>query len=183
MTPLDNIPSLDGRPGVAEALAVVVAAVEEMRPDGQLSERWEEYKDTILGWARYEQPVTPEALHGLRLTLESMAGDSETGEMLIAATKLCMSAVLTAVPNIYYILLSERDDMHDDIAPLIEKSINLLHKARVQDPYDPVVRVDYTIQDRLEAKRAQHVEEMRDAKKKDWVGDLIANAVRPENQN
>jgi hypothetical protein len=183
VTPLENIPTLNERPGVAQAMEMVVAAIEAMEPDGQLTERWEEYKSTMVGWAKHEQPLTPEALGGLRLSLEGMAGDSEAGELLVAAAKLGLSAVLTAAPNIFHILLPERDPMHDDIAPLIEKGINLLHKARALDHFDPVVRVDYSIQERLDRRKAEHVEEMEREKRQDWVGELISNAVRPENQN
>lgn len=183
MSPLDNIPQIGDRPGVKEAMELIVTAIEAMEPDGQLEERWDEYKGTILNWAKREEPTTPQALHGLRVSLEGMAGDSETGELLIAAIKLCMSAVLTAVPNIYYILLDERDAMHDDIAPLIEKGFVLLHKAATIEPFDPIVRVDYSIPDRLEAKKQFYVEEAEQAAKKSWVTELIDNAVRPENQN
>lgn len=183
MTPLENIPSLDDRPGVAEAMEMVAAAIEAMQPDGQLTERWDEYKGMIVSWARHEQPVTPESLHGLRVSLEGMAGDSEAGELLIAATKLGISAVLTAAPNIFSIVLADRDPMHDDIAPLIEKGINLLHKARALDNFDPVVRVDYSIQERLDQRKAEHVERMEREKKHDWVAELISNAVRPESRN
>lgn len=183
MSPLDNIPQLGDRPGVTEAMELIVTAIEGMEPDGQLAERWEEYRDAILNWAKREEVATPQMLHGLRLGLEGMAGDTETGELLIAATKLCMSAVLTAVPNIYYILLPERDVMHDDIAPLIEKANVLLHKAAAIEPFDPIVRVDYTIQDRLEAKKQYYVEEAEKEAKQNWMTELIDNAVRPENQN
>lgn len=184
MSPLDHIPPLGDRPDIKHAMELVVAAIEAMEPDGQLAERWDEYKGAMLNWANREgDPVPPQALHGLRLSLEGMAGDSETGELLIAATKLCMSAVLVAVPNVYYILLPDRDAMHDDIAPLIEKANVLLHKAAAIEPFDPIVRVDYTVQERLEAKRQFYVEEAEKEQREDWVGELLKNAVRPENLN
>lgn len=183
MSPLDNIPALDSRPDMRMAMGLIEAAIEAMQPDGQLAERWEEYKGTILSWVRYEEAISPQALHGLRISLEGMAGDGETGEMLVAAVKLGMSAVLIAAPNPYCVLLHDRDPMHDDIAPLIEKAINLLHKAKVQEPFDPIVRVDYDIQERLEAKRTEIAAEAVEEQRKDWVTELIENAVRPENQN
>lgn len=183
MAPLENIPSLQGRPGVKEAMQLVVAAVEEMEPDGQLAERWDELRGLLLGWAKNENPIAPEALHGMRLTLEQVCGDQETGDMLVAATKLAISAVLTAVPNIYYIVLEDRDDMHDDIAPLVEKGVNLLHKARATEPFDPTVRVDYAIEAAVEAKKKEHQARMEQEQKQDWVGELIAHAVRPGSEN
>ncbi len=184
MSPLDHIPQLGDRPDIKDAMELVVTAIEAMEPDGQLAERWDEYKGAMLNWAKREgDPVPPQALHGLRLSLEGMAGDGETGELLIAATKLCLSAVLVAVPNVYYILLPDRDVMHDDIAPLIEKANVLLHKAAAIEPFDPVVRVDYTVQERLEEKREFYAQEAEKEAAQNWVQDLIGNAVRPENQN
>jgi hypothetical protein len=183
VSPLDHIPQIGDRPGVEDAMELIVTAVEAMEPDGQLAERWDEYRDAILNWAKREEPIPPQALHGLRLGLEGMAGDSETGELLIAATKCCMSAILGAIPNIYCILLPDRDPMHDDVAPLIEKGFVLLHKAAALEPFDPIVRVDYSIPERLEAKKAFYVEEAEQAAKKNWVSELIDNAVRPESMN
>src|SRR4051794_3783019 len=104
-------------------MQMVACAVNAMEPDGQLAERWEEFAGQALGWAEREQPVSIDALHGLRIMLEQVSGDGEVGEILIAVAKLGMSATLTAVPNFYCIVLKDRDEMHDDIAPLVEKGI------------------------------------------------------------
>lgn len=185
MTPLTNIPTVTGRPGVAEAMQMVSVAVSAMEPDGQLAERWSEFSSKVLSWAdRTEAMESPHVLHGYRMMMEQMRGDSEVGEILVAVTKLGMSAVLTAVPNIYCIVLPDRDDMHDDIAPLVEKGLNLLHRANQVEPFDPVVRVDYEIADLLEQRKAEHVQEIEREQKRNWVSDLIDNAVRaPGSQN
>lgn len=185
MNPLSNIPSVTGRPGVAEAMQMVSVAVSAMEPDGQLAERWDEFSGKILSWADREEAMeSPHVLHSYRMMLEQMRGDSEVGEILVAVTKLGMSAVLTAVPNIYCIVLPDRDDMHDDIAPLVEKGLNLLHRANQVEPFDPVVRVDYEIADLLEERKVENMQEIEDQQKRNWVSDLIDNAVRaPGSQN
>lgn len=183
MSPLGNIPQIGERPGVKDAMELIVTAMEAMEPDGQLEERWPEYKSAILSWAKGEQATTPEALQGLRITLEGIAGDSETGDCLVAATKLCLSAVLTAVPNIYCILLPDRDAMHDDVAPLVEKAFNLLHMAAADEFFNPVVRVDYAIHEKLEAKKQFYANEAQQQQEKNWAKELIDNAIRPESQN
>jgi hypothetical protein len=183
--PLENIPSVGERPGVEEAMQMVSCAVRAMEPDGQLAERWDEFSGKVLSWAEREQELeSPQHLHGLRMMMEQMCGDTEVGEILVAVTKLGISAVLTAVPNIYCIVLKDRDEMHDDLAPLVEKGINLLHRANQTEPFDPVVRVDYQINETLEQRKEEHLERMKTEAKKDWVSQLIENAVRaPGAQN
>jgi hypothetical protein len=183
VAPLDNIPEIGMRPGIGEAMEMVAAAVEAMEPDGQLAERWDEFSGMILGWAHREDPITPEAMQGIRLQMEGVSGDGPVGEMLVATVKLGLSAVLLAFPNIFYILLEDRDPIHDDVAPLVEKGVNLLHKAKASDEFDPTVRIDYELHERLEKKKTEHREKIEDEAKKDWVADLIENAVRPEAQN
>lgn len=164
---------------------MVACAVRAMEPDGQLAERWDEFSERVLSWAERDRELeSPQHLHGLRLMLEQMCGDSEVGEMLVAVAKLGMSAVLTAIPNIYVIVLEDRDEMHDDLAPLIEKGINLLHRANQVEPFDPVVRVDYEINELLEQRKGEYAERIQNERKRNWVSQLIDNAVRaPGAQN
>lgn len=162
---------------------MIACAVKAMQPDGQLAERWEEFKGKLLNWAERREEETPQGLYALRMMLEQVRGDNDVGEMLVATTKLGLSAVLTAVPNIYVIVLRDRDPMHDDVAPLVEKGINLLHRANQTDPFDPVVRVDYDIEDVLERRKEEHIQRIHEQAKKDWVSRLIEDAVRPEAQN
>lgn len=180
MTHLTNIPTVQGRPGVDKAMEVVTCAVEAMVPDGQLAERWSEFRDTVLGWSRMEEPITPPVLYGLRLSLEQMCGDDESGELLVAAAKMGMSAVLLAAPNAYVRVLKDRDEMHDDIAPLIEKGVYLLKKAGSREHWDPTVRVDYDISETLKQRQA----EAHEGHRQDWANELIRRAVRaPGAQN
>jgi hypothetical protein len=173
------------RPGVEEAMKMVACAVEAIEPDGQLAERWPEFSGRVLSWARGEVAMeSPQMLHAFRMSMEQMCGDGEVGEILVAVTKLGMAAVLSAVPNIYTIVLRDRDEMHDCLAPLIEKGINLLHRANEVEPFDPVVRVDYEIGETLEKRKQEHIKRHQDEEKKDWVSQLIDNAVRaPGAQN
>ena len=164
---------------------MVACAVRAMEPDGQLAERWDELSGKVLSWAEREEELeSPRALQALRIMLEQVCGDGEVGEILVAAAKLGMSAVLTAVPNIYCIVLPDRDEMHDDVAPLVEKGVNLLHRANQAEPFDPVVRVDYEINETLETRKVEYQNRIQTEAKKDWVGQLIKNAVRaPGSQN
>jgi hypothetical protein len=159
-------------------MEMVALAVETMEPVGQLAERWDEFREPMIAWARRTSRIDPHVLHALRISMEQMGGDA-VGQRLLAAAKLGVSAVLLAIPNVWYIVLVDRDPMHDDIAPLIEKGLRLLREAKSIQPFDPTVRVDHEITERLEERKSKHVED----RQKDWVGDLISNAVRPASQN
>lgn len=174
--PLDNLPSLQGRFGVDEAMLIVGEAFEAMEPDGALCEQWEEFHGVATRWAFREEQVPAAGLMNLRVSLEKICGDGQTGELLVAGAKLGLATVLLAATNIWHIVIPDRDEMHDYLGPICRKGGLLLHQARVSEPYDPTVRLDYDITDTLHERAGEAEADMH----REWLGDLLGRAVRPE---
>lgn len=139
-----------------------------MEPGGELVTMWDEYSGQIIAFTEGETTAY-QTLQQYRAGLEALVGDTYTGECLIAAAKMCISAFVVGAPNPYVAFYDEREEMHDDIHPLAYKALGLLHEAKLQDPFDPTVTLDRSRPEKLE-----------DAMQQNFMRGLIDQAVRPE---
>jgi hypothetical protein len=165
---LENLPDPEGPFDMAVAREMIETAVLAMEPDHVLAETFTGYSELLLSWCRSEQPIEMSVLHQLRTSLERIKGDHETGELLICAAKMGLSATLVAAPNPYTNVLDRREWIHDDIEPLVMKGVDHLHDINGCKEFDPTVRYDDEIE--LIA---------HDTINKGWLKDLIARAERP----
>lgn len=177
---MDGLPSASGPFDPDAALSVVKITFETMEPDGQLTCGWEEFSGLVLGWSREQTAISLEALRAVRMSMERVCGDNESGDFLVCAAKFAISACLLGAGNPYVLIADERDPMHNDTGLLTEKAVKLLHLAAASDHFDPTVRMDYDTHRRMEEAAEVKIEQREETSKAAWLGDLLSNAVKPD---
>jgi hypothetical protein len=167
---VEGIPPLKAgdRADLEVARVCLACAFKTMQPEGEVTTIWDEYQGNVIAFTEGEtMPYV--AIQQYRAGLEALTGDSQTGELLIAAAKMSFSSFIVAFPNPYVPFYDEREEMHDDIHPLAGKGRRLLELANLTDPFDPAVRLDRS-----------RPEKLNKALEKNYLRGLIDNAVRPD---
>lgn len=178
MEPFENLPPRFGQYENQDALTVLRIAFEVIEADGQLACQWPDFKDFVIKWVEGKLSVGIEGLAAMRQTMERVCGDTRTGELLIAAAKFGLDACLLGAGNPYALIRDQRDPIHDTIGVLIETGVGHLYDAKDTEPFDPTIRIDYDVSERVEERAAEKRAEREDAEKVQWLGGLIQGAVR-----
>jgi len=153
---LANLPPVESRMDMETARVTLRAVIGSMEPDGWLAEMWGDYTGMVLSFTDGNGSLGHQVLQQLRVGLETVEGDNDCGEWLIASAKMCLSAYLLVLPNPYYAFYPEKDVMHDDVQPLVLKGLRLAYLAAEADPFDLTVRIDQSRPERLEKAHEQN---------------------------
>lgn len=167
LDPLEHLPSRDGPFDLEAARVTIKAAFSTMTPGDGIVD-WDAYTNFILEWCDGKQQIPLTALYQLRCSLEHVRGDHRTGELLIAAAKMALAAFMVASPNPHYPLMHRRDEIHDDVRPLVEKAVGLIYRVRDIEPFDPTISVDEDAD-----------EDLHQAQDENWLRGLMDRAVKP----
>jgi hypothetical protein len=151
----------DGRWLLGEATRRLVPALE-------LEGWWEGYEAVCMAFAASED-VCGKSLIELRQSLEYMVCDEKAGELLIACSKMVLSAMVVFLANPTGGLVVERDDIHDDLDPLLRKGLSLLLMAAQTIELERYM-VEFD---------AEYPERIKERNEKNRMRFLIRNAVRP----
>lgn len=143
-------------------------ATGHLAPSPELEGWWDGYNDVAMAFAA-DETVCMHSITEMRRSLEYIVGD-DRGELLIAASKMVLSAMILLVGNPTGGLVFQGSIIHDDMEPLLRKAVHLLQDAGDLGDERLVVEFD--------SERPAQIAERNDKNKMRF---LIENAVRPEN--
>lgn len=154
---------------------VLGEATRRLVPSQELDGWWDGYNSVAMAFAASEN-VCAQSMAEMRKSLEYVTAVDVVGETLIATSKMVLSAVVLFAGNPTGSLVWERDEMHDDLDPLLRKAVELLDSvAEVIEAGDAeygtvryVVEFDADYPQRLAKRNEQN-----------RLRFLIDNAVRP----
>lgn len=164
-----GLPLFPERADSEVARVVLSKCLSEMIPDGELGMAWEGFAVPLLQFTDEAANIGFEDLQMARVSLEAIEGSAHCGDLLIAASKMALSAFIVGFKNPYLALYIERDEMYDDVHPLAFKALLLAHEAFDCDPFDPSVIVNPERPKRLEGAMEQN-----------WMRGIMDRAVRPD---
>jgi hypothetical protein len=153
---LEHLPPVEAVMDMEAARVTLRAVVGSMEPDGWLTDMWGDYTRMIESFTEGAGSLGHQILQQLRVGLETVEGDADCGEYLIASAKMCLSAYLLVAPNPYYAFYPEKDIIHDDVQPLVLKGLRLAYLARDSEPFDLTIRIDQSRPEKLEKAHEQN---------------------------
>lgn len=148
LTP-EELPDENGPWHLGVARLILKTSLNRIEPEGEIGMWWDDYEmgltEVVLGG------VMPfDNLHTHRMALEAVCGGTGA-ELLVAAMKMSLSALCLAAMNPASKILGERDQVHNDLAPLIAKGAILVRMAYELEPFDGRIQMDEVTPGRLKA--------------------------------
>jgi hypothetical protein len=151
-------------------------ATRRLAPSPELSGWWEGYDAVAMAFAA-GQNVCAHSMLEMRRTLEYVRSDDPIADSLIATSKMVLSAVVLFTVNPTGGLLAERDEIHDDLDPLVRKAVEILHGVAVEvDDADVYADGNALFLVEFDAEHPKRINERNERNRLKW---LIDNAVRP----